>query len=78
VEIPQIALLNIDSDWYESVKICFEKFYDAVTPGGFVSIDDYGAWPGCRLAVDEFFQRRGLRHTMVRVDSTASWFQKID
>ena len=76
VDIPQIALLNVDSDWYESVKICFEKFYDAVAPGGFVSIDDYGAWPGCRLAVDEFFQKRGLTHKILPVDSTASWFQK--
>ena len=76
VNIPQIALLNVDSDWYESVKICFEKFYDAVTPGGFVSIDDYGSWPGCRLAVDEFFQKRGLRHQMIQVDNTAWWFQK--
>ncbi len=77
VNIPQIALLNVDSDWYESVKICFEQFYDAVAPGGFVSIDDYGAWPGCRLAVDEFFKNRGLTHKIIRVDSTAVWFQKV-
>jgi len=76
VDIPKIALLNVDSDWYESVKICFEKFYDAVEPGGFVSIDDYGSWPGCRLAVDEFFQKRGLTHKMIQVDNTAWWFQK--
>jgi O-methyltransferase len=76
VNIRQIALLNVDSDWYESVKICFEKFYDAVVPGGFVSIDDYGTWPGCRLAVDEFFKNRGLTHKIIAVDSTASWFRK--
>lgn len=77
VNTPQIALLNVDSDWYESVKICFERFYDAVVPGGFVSIDDYGTWPGCRLAVDEFFAKRGLTHKIIPVDRTASWFQKI-
>jgi O-methyltransferase len=76
VQIQQIALLNIDADWYESVKLCLEAFYDAVDPGGFVSLDDYGAWPGCRLAVDEFFQRRGLSHKLVRVDQEAYWFQK--
>ncbi|MGB2589193.1 MAG: TylF/MycF/NovP-related O-methyltransferase [Candidatus Acidiferrum sp.] len=76
VDIPQIALLNVDSDWYESVKICFEKFYDAVVPGGFVSIDDYGTWPGCRLAVDEFFKTRSLTHKIIAVDRTASWFRK--
>ena len=56
--IPRIALLNIDADWYESVKLCLETFYDAVAPGGIVSIDDYGLWPGCRQAVDEFIKER--------------------
>src|SRR5262249_32068585 len=43
VHIPQIALLNIDADWYESVKLCLDTFYDAVVPRGFISLDDYGA-----------------------------------
>jgi hypothetical protein len=74
--IAQIALLNIDADWYESVKLCLETFYDAVAPGGIVSVDDYGLWPGCRQAVDEFIQNRQLAIRMERVDETAGWFQK--
>jgi len=75
-EIQQIALLNIDADWYESVKLCMETFYDKVMPGGFVSLDDYGTWPGCRLAVDEFLKARKITVAMQRVDETAHWFQK--
>jgi O-methyltransferase len=77
IQIPRIALLNIDADWYESVKLCLEKFYDPIVPGGFVSIDDYGHWQGCRQAVDEFFQIRGLSHPLQTVDYTARWFQKL-
>ena len=77
VHIPQIALLNIDADWYESVKLCLERFYNAVVSRGFVSIDDYGDWPGCRRAVDEFFQTRALSHLLRPVDHTAHWFQKV-
>lgn len=76
VRIPQIALLNIDADWYESVNLCLETFYNAVVPRGFISIDDYGAWPGCRRAVDEFFQSHALSYPLERVDPTAHWFQK--
>ena len=76
VDIPRIALLNVDADWYESVKLCFEKFYDSVVPGGYISIDDYGHWPGCRQAVDEFFMARGLKHQLNYVDYTARWFRK--
>ncbi len=76
VHISQIALLNIDADWYEPVKLCLETFYNVVVPRGFISIDDYGAWPGCRRAVNEFFQNRGLSFPLQRVDQTAHWFQK--
>ncbi len=76
VTIPRIALLNIDADWYDSVKLCLDTFYDAVTPGGYISIDDYGFWPGCRQAVDDFFTARRLPFSLQPVDSTARWFQK--
>lgn len=72
----QVALLNIDADWYESVALCLETFYDRVVPGGFISFDDYGHWPGCRAAVDEFFQRRTLSYKLQQVDYTAHWFRK--
>jgi O-methyltransferase len=74
--ISQIALLNIDADWHESVKLCLEMFYDRVVSGGFISFDDYGHWPGCRKAVDEFFQHRQLSHKLHEVDYTARWIQK--
>ncbi len=74
--ISQIALLNIDADWYESVKLCLETFYDRVLPGGFISFDDYGHWPGCKKAVDEFVERRQLPYKLRQVDYTARWFRK--
>jgi len=51
-----IALLRIDGDWYESTKICLESLYGRVSSGGIVVIDDYGKWPGCRRATDEFLE----------------------
>lgn len=77
IQIQQLALLNIDADWYGSVKLCLEKFYDSVVTQGFVSIDDYGHWPGCREAVDGFFKERGLSYPLHKVDYTARWFQKL-
>jgi O-methyltransferase len=76
VSASQIALLNIDADWYESVKLCLETFYDRVVTGGFISFDDYGHWPGCRQAVDEFFKARQLPYKLQQVDYTAHWFRK--
>jgi O-methyltransferase len=60
VEIDQIALLHIDADWYDSVRLCLDQWFDRVVPGGFVAVDDYGRWVGCTRAVDEFLEAREL------------------
>jgi len=60
VAVPRVALLHIDADWYESVRLCLERFYDAVEPGGIVVLDDYFDWPGCKSALEDFGRARGL------------------
>ena len=50
-----IAILRLDTDWYESTKHELEHLYDKLNKGGVLLIDDYGVWKGCRKAVDEFF-----------------------
>jgi O-methyltransferase len=61
VAVPRVALLHIDADWYESVRLCLERFYDAVEPGGIVVLDDYFDWPGCKAALEDFGRARGLQ-----------------
>jgi O-methyltransferase len=53
-EVGPVALLHVDSDWYEPVKLTLETFYPLISKGGFVAIDDYRFWPGTKKAVDEF------------------------
>lgn len=76
VQIERIGLLHIDADWYESVSLCLERFYDRVVPGGFIVVNDYGTWRGCRAAVDEFLERRGLRARLRWVDPGTRYLQK--
>lgn len=77
IDIDKISFLNLDVDWYESLTLCLERFYDHVVTGGFISIDDYGYWPGCRRAVNDFFKKKGLSYPLNAVDETARWFQKL-
>ncbi len=50
----QIALLRLDTDWYESTKHELEHLYPRLQPGGVLIIDDYGSWKGAQEATDEF------------------------
>jgi hypothetical protein len=81
--IGPIAVLRLDADLYASTRCCFENLYEQVSPGGFVIVDDYNGWPGCRKAVDEYLAARGVRVTMRKVDPldraekiSAVWFEK--
>lgn len=49
-----IALLRLDTDWYESTRHELEHLYERLTPGGVLILDDYGDWEGAKKATDEF------------------------
>ncbi len=74
--IGDIAILRLDGDWYASTKICLEYLYDKVVPGGFVIIDDYGTYEGCRKAVDEFLREKGLSVYLNHIDAEAKYWIK--
>jgi O-methyltransferase len=63
-----IALLRLDTDWYESTKHELEYLYPALVSNGVLVIDDYGHWAGCRKAVDDYFQDRKI--LLNRIDYT--------
>ena len=71
IESPeQIAILRLDTDWYESTRCELEILFPKLVPGGVLIIDDYGHWQGCRKAVDEHFAANNVRMFLHRVDYT--------
>jgi len=50
----KIAILRLDTDWYESTRHELTHLWSQVVSGGILIIDDYGHWAGSRKAVDEF------------------------
>jgi O-methyltransferase len=65
-----IALLRLDTDWYESTRYELEQLYPRLSPGGILIVDDYGHWAGARRAVDEYFARFDPPPFLGRVDYT--------
>jgi len=72
-----IALLRLDTDWYESTKCELENLYDKLVPGGILLIDDYGHWSGSKKAVDDFIVARNLSLFLHRIDYTGRMAIKI-
>jgi len=65
-----LALLRLDTDWYESTRHELEHLYPRLATGGVLIIDDYGHWDGARRAVDEYFVTAGGAPLLHRIDYT--------
>jgi O-methyltransferase len=67
-KIPEkIAILRLDTDWYESSKYELEQMYDNVVIGGVIIFDDYYHWDGQRRATDDFFKQRNINYDFVNI-----------
>jgi O-methyltransferase len=66
----QIAILRLDTDFYESTRHELEHLYPRLVSGGVLIIDDYGEWEGARRAVDEYLERPGVSLLLNRIDTT--------
>jgi hypothetical protein len=68
--ISQIALLRLDTDWYESTRHELQHLYPLLMRRGVLIIDDYGHWEGARKAVDEYIAANSLPLLLNRIDYT--------
>jgi hypothetical protein len=65
----RIALLRLDTDWYESTKHELIHLFPLLSPGGVLIIDDYGFWKGARMAVDEYLKEVAAPVLLNRIDT---------
>jgi O-methyltransferase len=66
----RLALLRLDTDWYESTRHELEHLYPRLSDGGVLIVDDYGHWEGARRAVDEHFATAAPPVLLNRIDYT--------
>jgi hypothetical protein len=64
----EIAILRLDTDWYESTRHELEHLYPRIARLGVLIIDDYGYWEGARKAVDEYVAANRLPLFLHRID----------
>jgi len=74
----RIALLRLDTDWYESTRHELVHLFPRLAKGGVLIIDDYGHWKGARKAVDEYFANQATPLLLNRIDYSGRMAVKFD
>ena len=67
---PKIALLRLDTDWYESTYHELKYLFPLLSNKGALIIDDYGCWAGAKKAVDTYFDENKIVILLNRIDYT--------
>lgn len=69
--IPErIAILRLDTDWYESTSHELVHLFPRLGPHGVLILDDYGFWRGARQAADEYLHALDKPVFLTRVDES--------
>lgn len=77
-ETPErIAILRLDTDWFDSTYHELVHLYPRLAVGGVLIVDDYGHWQGARAAVDRYFDEIGGGPLLTRLDYTGRLAVKL-
>src|SRR5258708_1209370 len=74
--IGEIAILRMDGDLYESTMDALKNLYPKISNGGYVIVDDYKSWKGCRTAVDEFREKNCISDKIIDIDPHAVYWKR--
>lgn len=72
-----IAVLRIDTDFYNSTKHIMNTLFPLVVDGGIVIFDDYFCWKGAHDAINEYFKENGISiKDIQRIDHSSAYYKK--
>lgn len=63
----RFSVVRLDGDTYFSTMDALSVLYPRLNAGGFIIIDDYIDWAGCREAVDEYRTTHGITEPIILV-----------
>jgi hypothetical protein len=71
------ALVRLDGDTYEATRTALQWLYPGLSTGGFLIVDDYGAFEGCRRAVEEFRRDHDITEPLETIDYPAVRWRRV-
>jgi O-methyltransferase len=74
--IERLAVMRLDGDMYESTMDALTSLYDRLSVGGYAVIDDFGAVPGCRRAIEDFRNSRRITAKIHEIDWSGIYWRR--
>ncbi len=73
-----VALLRVDCDWYDPVRLVLDHLEPQVRDGGIIILDDYYAWDGCSRATHDYLSANDLPYRLREAGPgpQCAWFTK--
>jgi O-methyltransferase len=72
----EFAVVRLDGDMYGSTIEALTELYPRLSPGGFLIVDDYGAYHACRQAVADYRDAHGVIEPIQQIDWTGVYWRK--
>jgi len=73
----KIAILRLDTDWYESTYHELLHLFPRLSVHGVLLLDDYGCLKGAKKATNQYFKENGIKVLLNRVDYSGRMCIKI-
>lgn len=74
--IKELAVIRLDGDMYESTMDALVNLYPKLSKGGFLIVDDYGAIPSCRQAIEDYRAANNITDEIKMIDWTGVYWQR--
>ncbi|WP_372629559.1 TylF/MycF/NovP-related O-methyltransferase [Cohnella sp.] len=72
----KVALLRLDTDFYESTYHELKYLFPILSCNGIIILDDYGHWNGAKEAIDKYISENNLKLLLHKIDYTGRIAQK--
>jgi len=73
----KIAILRLDTDWYESTYHELVHLFPRLSKHGIIIIDDYGFFQGAKEATEKYFKENHVKIFLHRIDYSARMGVKV-
>lgn len=74
--IEKLSVLRLDGDMYESTMDGLVNLYPKLSLGGYIIVDDWGAIPACKRAVEDYRKQYRITEEIKEIDWTGVYWKK--